>query len=234
MARKNTDAVPAGNPPTEEQVVEYLRRTPDFLLRHPDVAVTLSPPSRWPDQDGVVDMQAFMIEHLKAEVERLKMAAEHIIHTTRVNMAIQNRTHQAVIALLAAPALADLAVVVGDALPGLLAVDAAVLCLETGGEGVLPAALRGLEPGSVDRLLGGRARTCALNDEMPGDPAVFGDASAQIRSSAMVRLAPGGDAPAGLLALGSRQGQTFHTGQGTDLLTFLAGVAENCIRRFLT
>ena len=50
MAHKRDDATPADHPvgtPTEAQVAAYLRRHGDFLLRHPDLMLSLSPPSRW-------------------------------------------------------------------------------------------------------------------------------------------------------------------------------------------
>jgi len=52
-------------------------------------------------------------------------------------------------------------------------------------------------------------------------------------SSALVRLSPGGICPEGLLALGSRHGSTFHAGQGTELISFLARVIEILIGRFV-
>ncbi|MFA6021886.1 MAG: DUF484 family protein, partial [Rhodospirillales bacterium] len=87
--------------------------------------------------------------------------------------------------------------------------------------------------GSVDRIMGGPDHDCALNEQMPGDPAVFGDGAGLVSSSALVRLSAGGQCPPGLLALGSRHGRTFHSGQGTELITFLAGVADTCVHRFV-
>ena len=46
----------------------------------------------------------------------------------------------------------------------------------------------------------------------------------------LARLHPARDVPVGLLALGSR-GDVFHSGQGTELVGFLARVLEFCIRR---
>jgi uncharacterized protein YigA (DUF484 family) len=51
-----------------------------------------------------------------------------------------------------------------------------------------------------------------------------------VRSAALARLHPARDVPVGLLALGSR-GDDFYSGQGTELVGFLARVLEFCIRR---
>ncbi len=236
MARKRNDAALAEPLPSEGQVAGFLRVHPDFLIRHPELLMALSPPSRWAEAGAVVDMQVFMIDRLKDEVERVKGAAEHLIHTSRSNMSTQNRTHGAVVALLGAESIAALAEVVSDDLPALLDVDIATLCFE---EGPLPlpelavAGIVRIPPDHVCKLLGGNDRDCALAEEVPGDPLLFGDGHGLVLSSAEVRLHAGGRCPEGLLALGSRHGRTFHAGQGTELLSFLARVIESCLRRFM-
>ncbi|MGE4280850.1 MAG: DUF484 family protein [Magnetospirillum sp.] len=236
MVRKRDDALFSEPELTDKQVAAYLRQHPDFLLRHTELVTTLSPPSRWPGSDGIVDMQSFMIERLKEEVERVKGAAESLIHTSRSNMSTQNRTHEAVLALLSATDMAALAQVVADDLAPVLDVDVAALAFEECPHPLEPLTAPGilrLVPGSVDRIMGGPGSDCALNEQMPGDPAVFGDGAGLVSSSALVRLAPGGQCPPGLLALGSRHGRTFHSGQGTELITFLARVTDTCVRRFV-
>lgn len=236
MAHKRDDAAHADTAgPTEAQVAAYLRRHGDFLLRHPDLVLSLSPPSRWAEAGAVVDMQAFMIDRLKEEVNRIKGAAEDLILTSRSNMSTQNRTHQAVLVLLEARSLAELAQVIGDDLAPILDVDVATLCFENTPRGlpVLDApGVQHIPAGSVDLLMGGRDRHCALNEEMPGDPALFGAGTGLVASSALVRLSPGGELPEGLLALGSRHGCTFHAGQGTELISFLARVIEIRLQQF--
>lgn len=221
---------------SDAQVAAYLRGHGDFLLRHPDLVLSLSPPSRWPDVDGVVDMQVFMIERLKEEVDRIKGAAEDLIHTSRFNLSTQNRTHEAVLTLMSADDLGALAQAVAEDLPPMLDVDVATLCFEETDRPLpalaVPGVLR-IPPGSVERTMGGPDRDCALNEELPGDPLMFGDGAGLVASSALVRLSPGGICPDGLLALGSRHDRTFHAGQGTELITFLARVLDLCVRRFV-
>ena len=235
MARKRDDAVIIDTLPSEDQVIAYLRRNTDFLFRHPELLLVLSPPSRWTSADGIVDMQVFIIDRLRDELEQVKGAAEHIIHTSRSNLSTQSRTHQAVVALLEATDVASLARAVAEDLPQFLDVDIANLCFEPPQfiQGELPLGIRWLAANDVNRLLGGEDRDCALNDEMPGDPLLFGDGSSLIQSSAIVRLMTDDVCPMGVIALGSRHGRTFHTGQGTELLSFLAHVIGACLSRFL-
>lgn len=236
MARKRDDVASVEAPLDDAQVAAYLRRHPDFLLRHTELVLSLTPPSRWTDAEGVVDLQVFMIDRLREEIDRIKGTAEHLIHTSRSNMNTQNRTHEAVLVLLSAEDMGDLSRVVAEDLPPMLDVDVATLCFEECDRALPPLAVPGvlrLPAGSVERLLGGADRDCALNEQMPGDPAIFGDGAGLVVSSALVRLSAGGACPPGLLALGSRHNRTFHSGQGTELITFLARVAETCIRRFV-
>lgn len=238
MVRKRDDAAltDSATAPTDAQVAAYLRRNGDFLLRHPELVLSLSPPSRWPDVDGVVDMQVYMIERLKEEVDRVKGAAEDLIHTSRSNMSTQNRTHQAVLVLLSADDLGGLVQAVAEELPPMLDVDVAALCFEETDQPrpclAVPGLLR-IPSGSVDQMMGGPDRDCALTEEMPGDPMLFGDGAGLVASSALARLSPGDRCPAGVLALGARHGRTFHSGQGTELITFLARVVDTCVRRFV-
>lgn len=230
MVPHSEDAVlPVESSLTDAQVVAYLRSNPDFLLRHPQLAASLNVPSRWPNVGRVVDFQAFAIDRLRDELSHIRGAAEDLILTSHSNMSTQTRTHRAVLALLRAQRVSELAQVIQHDLPAFLDVDVAALCFE--GQGAIPGT-RDLPIGSVDVLIG--EGDCGLYEDMPGEPALFGDAAAMVASTALVRLHPGPLLPAGLLALGSRHANTFQAGQGTDLIVFLANVIELATRRFLS
>lgn len=239
MVRKRDDAALEQPPlPSEGQVMSYLRLNRDFLLRHPEMCLALSPPSRFDQstRNGIVDMQVYMIERLQEEIRRIKGATEDLIHTSRSNLSIQSRTHEVILLLLEAENMAELAEIVTDILPSMLDVDVATLCFEEA-----PASFECLNvpgvffipQGSVTALLGGKDRDCALFEDMPGDIRLFGEAAELVASSALVRLNPDPLGPQGVLALGTRHDRTFHPGQGTELLSFLSGAIERCVYRFL-
>src|SRR5512135_961283 len=50
------------------RVAAFLRKNPDFLLRHPDLIATLTPPAKQTG-DNVEDFQNFLIARLRAEAE---------------------------------------------------------------------------------------------------------------------------------------------------------------------
>jgi len=219
--------------PSEEQVEAYLRNHPDFLTQHQSLLDLMTPPMRW-SGDKVVDLQGYMLDRLRGEQDDLKDAANLLINTTRANLLIQTRTHASVIALLGALDLENLIHVACFDLPMLLDVDAASLCFETGEEGrpILDSTdIRWFAPGTIDKVLGYENEFAKLLEHTCDDGAVFGEAAGIVRSAALARIGPRGTLPAGLLALGSRTKGSFHGGQGTDLLLFLARVLEHCLLR---
>ncbi len=216
-------------------VAVYLRRHPDFLDKNPEILAAMLPPTRR-DGDGVVDFQRVMVEKLRAEVDRLRSAEYELVSLGRSNMHHQGRVHAAALALLGSTTLEHLIELIGTDLAVDLDVDAATLCFEAppnaGPDGVACRGLRLVPRGAVERLLDGGKSIVLLADET-GDRDLFGEAASLVRSQALIRIEPRRGAPFGILALGSRQPEKFHPGQGTELLAFLGRVAEHCIRSWL-
>jgi len=219
-----------------EAVAEYLRAHPTFLTDHPDLFRVLTTPARWEEGETLVDLQSLMLEKLREESQELKDAANLLINTTRSNMMIQTRTHAGAVAILGAVGLENLIHVICYDLPMLLDVDAVSLCFETGDQGSDQLGnddIRYLSPGVVDTVLGGADKFAKLLEYTNDDGAVFGEAAGIVQSAALVRLSPGGGIENGLLALGAREQGSFHSGQGTDLLIFIARVVDACLQRWL-
>ena len=219
----------------EKQVEAYLKEHPDFLTQHESLLDVLTPPMRW-SGDKVVDLQSYMLDKLRDEQDDLKDAANLLINTTRENMLIQTRTHAGVIAMLEANTIENLIHVISMDMPMLLDVDAVSLCFETGGEdfGELDnPGLRWFAPNTVKKVLGSDNEFAKLLEHTSDDGSVFGEAAGIVRSAALARIGPQNGLPSGLLALGSRTKGSFHGGQGTDLLMFLARVLEHCLLNLL-
>lgn len=220
--------------PSPQQVETFLRANPGFLSERPDLISILTPPSRW-DGGAVVDLQSVMVQRLREESRDLRDAANLLISTTRSNMIVQTRTHAAVMALLGADNFERLAHVVRHDLPLLLDVDTVSLCFESVSSTPPDFAdIRWLPVGSVERVLGGEEQHFfRLLEDVEDDGQVFGEAAGLVKSAALARVTPGSDFPAGMLALGARDRGAFHSGQSSDLLTFLARVTEMCVHRWL-
>jgi uncharacterized protein len=93
--------------------------------------------------------------------------------------------------------------------------------------------VRWVPTGSVSQALGGPEPACRMLEDVDDDGQVFGEAAGLVRSAAIARVMPGSGITAGLIALGARERGAFHSGQASDLLTFLAKVAEMCLHRWL-
>lgn len=220
--------------PSGADVADYLRRHPDFLVEHQDLLRLLTPPAHVRG-DGVLDMQRYMLERLRGDLGRLQDAQNDLVATARVNLSIQTRVHAAVLAMLATTTLEHLIEVITTDLAVHLEVDAIVLgfeALDRVAPGQEARGLRLFPKGRIDRLLAG-AREILLISDQPGSAEIFGAAATLVKSQALLRLQLRRDAPLGVLAFGARDPDKFHSGQGTELLTFLGRVVELTIRGWL-
>lgn len=233
-AGKAKNGAAAGEDPSAAQVAGFLRRHPDFLAENPELLEVLAAPAR-AHGDDVLDLQSFLVERLRNEVAGMREARDALVRYGRSNLAAQGRVHEAVLALLATKSFEHLIEAVTTDLPVLLNLDAVGLCVEQSGRNLPPVRLGGLcqlEPDSVEAMVGS-GRKVLLRGEIEGDPAIFGAAAGLVASEALIRLDISAATPPALLALGSRQAEQFHQGQGTELLVFLAGALEHCIRAWL-
>jgi len=233
MTQKSNDSalgtVPSGEDGiTGENVADYLARHPDFFTDKLELLSEMTAPSRW-SGDSIVDMQRFQAERRLDEIDELRNCAQEVIETSRSNMSVQTRTHAAVLAAMSAVSLEHLIRVVNDDLPLLLDVDVVILGFETPEGSALPSDVHKLPPGTVDTLLG-EVGSIRLFRDMEDDGTIFGAGAGLVRSAAIARLRPGVGVPTGLFAMGSR-GSTFHSGQGTELIGFLARAFESCLHR---
>lgn len=243
------EGAPKGGAPKEgalsdSQVAAYLRDHPDFLLRHSDLIDTLVPPeNRVEGAAGgiVLDLQRFMLGRMREELRELRGSQGQLISAGRANMAAQSRVHEAVLALLTAPSFERLIETVTDDLSILLDLDVATLCVErrevsetdlTGEAGISVRGLHRLDPGEIERAMQS-ARRIELSSAIQGDPVIFGPMAGLVRSQAYIRLQISTATPPALLALGARDPDAFHPGQGTELLDFLGRSLELTLRAWL-
>ncbi len=233
MTHKPDDDRPEDGPElTAEAVAEYLKSHPEFLAEHLEVIGSLVPPAL-DAGENVLDLQRFMLEKLQSEVKRLGGHWDELIATSRSNMAGQSQIHAAVLAMLEAGTLEHLVHTVTGHFTDILNVDAVSLCIE--GNAALVGSendVRVLSPGDVDQLVGAE-RDIVLRVEGDCLDEIFGPAAPLVRSDALLRIDVGAEDPAVLLALGSREADKFHPGQGTELLSFLAQALGRCLLGWL-
>jgi uncharacterized protein YigA (DUF484 family) len=219
---------------TAADVAEFLARTPGFLAEHPHLLAALTPPDARGGGD-VLDFQRFAMAKLQADVGRLKRAHDEIVAAGRANLSAQGRVHAAALAMLGARTLEHLVEVATVDLAVHLDVDAVVLgfeALELAPRGAQGDALKLFPKGRLERWIP-PGRDAVLAGPVQADPALFGGAATLVQSQALLRLQPKREGPAGILALGARDPAQFNSGQGSELLGFLARVLEFAIRGWL-
>jgi uncharacterized protein YigA (DUF484 family) len=217
-----------------DAVEAFLELNPSFLNERPTLLQKLVPP-QFDHGSGVVDMQMFMLDRLRDQLQRAKLREKSLLEAVEANSRSQRRVHRAVESLLEAQSLDELVSCIADDLPSLFDVSKVALCIEA--HKSLPDAVAGagvivLPLGTINSY-GDINRLVLLMANTKGDKAIFGGGAGKIRSMAHLRLDFGTRAPRGLLALGSSEPDAFDPNQSTDLLVFFAQVLERCVQRWL-
>lgn len=229
MTAGKTDAAKADL--REVDVVAYLRRNPRVLLNNPDLLTVLAPDTRFEPETVVVDMQRFVVDRLRRQVDDMKAASDRLVTTTRSNMSLVERTMECALALLYARDYNELAQILHDDLPVHLGVDAISIAFETDS---LPLEashiVKALPHGTVDQLVG--PDSSRIRPDTEGEAIVYGSAAGLVRSDALIALPEGEGLPVGLFAVGCRAANHFEDGQGTELIAFLAHVSRYAVGRW--
>lgn len=236
MDRDRLSKGSAASVPDVDKLGAILHAHPDLLSavldRHPELLQRLTPPVR--RSDGVIDLQSFLLARLRREVDRLNGQQRAIVSATRANQNSQSRVHTAILFLLDAENFEQLIQTITTDLAVLLDVDVSCLLVESNGTEppqAMRAGLRLVDQGFIEHRLGGRAMV--LEGDIAGEEAVYGAGAGLVRSQAMMRVNVSSATPPVMLALGSRDPDLFQTGLRTELLAFLTGVLERCIRTWL-
>jgi uncharacterized protein YigA (DUF484 family) len=204
----------------------------DYLRAHPEVLreddVLLGELGLRVDVANVVDFGPVALSRITAAHRRESSERQRLEAVAQANYLAQAQTHAAVIDLLEARNLADLARRIDDLSRLRFGLAAGVLALE--GPGGVPAGWRAFIEGQVDLILG--PRRLALMGHLPTALGLFGDMAPQIASVALIRMAIWEPARQGVIAFGSADAEAFSDDMGPDLVTFLARVTERTAERW--
>jgi len=205
-------------------VRRFLAENPEFLIADAGLMATLGVAVA---QDNIVEFAP--MARARADHQREAEQRQMLEEVARANFAAQAQTHGAVVDLLEARNLSDLARRVDDLARTRFGLSAGVIALET--EGLPPAGWRPLVEGQVDLLLDGPHRPARMGFA-PTALGLFEPGAGEIRSMAMVRLAIWEPARQGLLAFGSDNPDAFTPDMGAELVAFLARVVERTAERW--
>jgi hypothetical protein len=177
---------------------------------------------------NVVDFTLAAVSRLEQAKKREAEQREAIEQVARANFAAQAQTHAAVIDILEARNLSDLARRVDDVARLRFGLEAGAVAIE--GPGSTPAGWHALDLDLVDAVLG--PAELARMGEVADPTGVFGYRGVGVKSAALVRIELWEPSRQGLLAFGSAAPDGFTETMGTELVSFLARVVERTAERW--
>ena len=231
-------------PKMDNNVRDKIISDPEVLLEDQDIMRALVSANEQSMGGNIVDLRGIAMERLEARLDRLEDTHRSVIAAAYENLAGTNQVHRAVLRMMDATKfevfLNDLSTDVADS----LRVDSMRLVLESSAQAdetavkQMGAVLNVVEPGFIDTYVTrGRAvsvRQVTLRQVQTDDATIYGDKADYIRSEACLKLDLGKGRLPGMLIMGAEDPHQFTPQQGTDLLTFFAGVFERSMRRWLS
>ncbi len=237
----NTNAKPAG---LEETLRDRIMGDPGLILDDRDVMRALITTSEAQMGGNIVDLRGLAMERLEARLDRLEESHRAVIAAAYDNLSGTNQIHRAVLRMLDPDAFDGFLKALGGDVAEILRIDAIRLVLESTEPGGDPAlerignVLRVVEPGFIDAYMRhgrtGTPRSVVLRTDIPRSDRLYGADVDALQSEAVMKLDLGRGRMAGMLVMGAVDPDLFRPGQGTDLLSFFAGVFERSMRRWLS
>lgn len=222
-----------------EDLRTRILQDPEVILEDPDVMRALVAANDRSLGQNIVDLRGVAMERLEMRLERLEETHRSVIAAAYENLAGMSQVHRAILAFLEPLEFDAFLQTLSREVADILKVGSVRLVLESHEAGQVEAPHAGVlalvEPGFLSAYVGqGRAlRSVTLRraTAMTGD--VFGPAADWIASEACILLNFGDARLPGMLIFASEDPLHFGPHQGTDLLSFMGGVFERAMRRWL-
>ncbi len=216
---------------------------PGLILDDKDVMRTLVSASERGMGDNIVDLRGLAMERLEARLDRLEETHRAVIAAAYENLAGTNQIHRAILRMMDPVQFEDFLRNLGTDVAQILNLDAIRLVLESPEAGPDPALERisdvlcVVKPGFIESYMsserGPTTRQVLLRQAIPQTDVLYGAKTPDLRSEACMRLDLGAERMNGMLVMASDSPHMFKPGQGTDLLSFFAGIFERSMRRWL-
>lgn len=181
---------------------------------------------------NVLDFQTEALGRLRTRVAALGEANRQLIDYARGHSGATAQIHAAVLAALDCESFEHLAHVITQDWVDMLGLDAVGLAL-VGADQAVRLSGTGIQLLAPDGLAKAFPGHMVVLRAVDSGSDVFGPAAPLIRSEALIHLRLAAPLPQGLLALGSRDAHSFEGVNGAELLSFLGGVVERCLTRWL-
>lgn len=234
----------SSSPKLDDATRNAIITTPEAILDDQDVMRALITANERAMGHNIVDLRGIAMARLEARLDRLEDTHRSVIAAAYENLAGTNQVHRAILRMLDPIEFETFLQDLGGEVADILRVDAVTLILETAQAENDPAlnrlsnVLRIADPGFIAAYTGQipnqPVRQITLRQLQDGAASVHGPDAGWMRSEACLWLDFGPGRLPGLLALGAEDPHQFTPQQGTDLLSFFAGVFERSMRHWLS
>lgn len=213
---------------------------PDVILEDPDLMRALIAANDRTIGGNIVDLRGVAMDRLESRLLRLEETHKSVIAAAYENLAGMAQVHRAVLAFLDPLEFEDFLNGLSGPVADILRVGKVRLVLESyqaaeaQGEDMGDVLLV-VDPGFCEQYTGrgGATRPVTLRQTDENAPLVYGPGTEWIESEACLLLDFGEGRLPDMLAFGAEDPHHFSANQGTDLLTFMGGVFERAMRRWL-
>jgi hypothetical protein len=209
----------------DEAIRAFLKSRPEFVRDDPELIQALGLRI---DAANVVDFGPAALSRVTQAHRKESSVRRRLEAVAQANFDAQARTHEAVIELMGARNLSDLADRLDTLAQSHFDLAAAVIALE--GPENTPAGWRPLAEGQCDLTLG--PNKAARLGAVPTARGLFVSGPAEIGSVALIRLSIWESARTGILAFASTDEAAFAADMGHELIDFLARVVERTAERW--
>ena len=217
----------------EQEIADYLRENPDFLVRHPDLVEELRVPHIYGEAVSLVEYRS---KRLREENRDLRQRLADLVRTARANEELSRRVHDLSLDVMECASADELFSRLYQGLPDHFGAEFTALRVfsppaSSGDAGLAEfAGETAPERRLFDALLSGARPLCGS----PGrDQAeyLFGDQAEEVESSALIPL--GQSASVGVLAIGSRDPERYLSGMGTVFLRQIGALVTRALEPHL-
>ncbi|MCG8090727.1 MAG: DUF484 family protein [Candidatus Thiodiazotropha endolucinida] len=210
---------------TDQQIADYLRDNPGFLLRHPDLLAELEIPHASGDAVSLIERQ---VEALRKQLKDTQQQLASLVEVARSNDQLQARMHRLTLELIDAATFEEVLNALEDELHDDFKADAVELRLFSSSQldDHLQDSLNG-QVGTFEQFFNQNQPICGRMDQQQLNY-IFGTEGDRIASTALIPLKSEG--VLGLLAIGSCDPERFAPDHGTEFLTRLGQIISRTLQ----
>jgi len=214
---------------SEREIVEYLRKNPEFFNHHPELLVDLKIPH---DTGGAVSLIERQISVLRDDNRQLRQRIRDLVEIARENDALMGRLHELSLNLIRAKAVDTFFLILADHLKRDFAADLVAIKVfaNNGTEGTRREFISPKADGLAlfDSILARKKPVCGRFNQAQL-AFLFDEVSEQVGSAAVVPLVYKDSI--GMFAVASHDKERFRAGMSTLFLSYLGEIGGAVLHR---